>query len=419
MSHVGGTLEGKQAIIEDTSYKRVFWLALAISYAIIVDKYLYPFFKSDVLSIPIIIAEWCILLVLVHYFMLRHGRLLPRLLIILFAAKIIIVAAVLNDFSFQKNILILFALMVYTFRNQEFRRYCAEQIGNHYVKLIVLLVVSFLVFAPFYNRHFAEVEASSFEDIRRLSGLWDLPHSYAYFVLALMALQRKENLPLTFFLAMNVFATGVRSAMIATLVYLAHILLLRVPNPRQLFKRIAVIGVAGLFALTLTGLGGFLEEQYEFHIVPLIEEDISDPHYGKGRFIYNFIALNDMRTFSTAELWFGRSATSLYSAFEEAIGMIYWPHNDYVTVVYIYGILGLAMYLYIMHGMPLIVTRFSLRSKVFIITLVVAILSMTNGYYTYHALYLFAIANAIHIEEYLTEKGMRNSETSEDANSDV
>lgn len=404
MNPAGKTDLEVHKVKSDTTHVKVFWLALTISYAIIIDKYLYPIFKIDVLAIPVIVAEWGILLVLAQYFLFRQRKLLPRLLVVLFAAKIILVAVVLKDYSFQKNILILFALMVYTFRNNEFRAYCADQIAKHYVKLIVLLVISFMAFAPFYNRHFAEVEASSFEDIRRLSGLWDLPHSYAYFILAVMALQRKENLPLTLFLALNVFATGVRSAMIATLVYLAHIIFLRVPNPRQLFKRIAVLGVVGLVALGLTGLGGFLEEQYEFHIVPLLEEDISDPHYGKGRFIYNFIALNDMRTFSTAELYVGRSASALYSAFEEAIGIVYWPHNDYVTVLYIYGVLGLLMYLYIMHALPLMLVRFSVRSKIFVITLVVFILSVTNGYYTYHALYLFAIAYAVHLEEYFVSR---------------
>lgn len=380
------------------THKHVFGLAIFIVYAIILDKYIHFVLGTELLTVVIEVAEWALLFVLVAYFLTRKRGRFSKALILLFAIKIAVVAMFFREFNFQKNILLLIALNIYTFQSQEFRLYCRERIGKHYWTLLVLLLMSFVPFAPFYNRYFAEVDASAFSDVRRFSGLWELPHVYAYIVLAMMTLQIRKSLFLNVLLMLNIVATGVRSAIFAAGIYAAWLVTMQIKETGQFLRRVLLVSVFTIPLLFLTGVDRFVKDQYVFHIAPLLEEDISNPSYGKGRYIFNFIALSDMQQFSVLELIAGRSATAMYKAFDEFLGMKSWPHNDYVTVAYIYGLMGILLFIYAVNILPFKRVDFSLRSDVSAIATIIFVLAVTNGYYTYHSVYLFAIAQAIHYD---------------------
>jgi hypothetical protein len=380
------------------THKYVFGLGIFIVYSVILDKYIHFLLNIELLAIPIQAAEWALLFILIGYFLSRKNGMTPKILILVFVVKIGLLAVVFHELSFQKNLLVLIALTTYTFQCKQFRVYCIEGMRKHYWTLLLLLLVSFLPFAPFYNRYFAEVDASGFSEVRRFGGLWELPHVYAYLILAMIVMRRKENYMLNIFLLLNIIATGVRSAMLAAFVYYAHMIVTRLKNLRHLYAQAVLVAGLMLLLFITTDVGAFVKDQYEFHIGPLLEEDPSTPTYGKGRFIFNFIALQDMQAFNTLELLVGRSATALYNSFENFLGMKSWPHNDYVTVTYIYGLIGLVVYLYAIHILPLKSVRFQFQSKVFAIDIVTFVLALTNGYYTYHSFYLFTAAYAIHAE---------------------
>ena len=113
----------------------------------------------------------------------------------------------------------------------------------------------------------------------------------------------------------------------------------------------------------------------------------------------NISVIDEMKKFGFIELSIGKSATSLYNYYEKLIGIKSWPHNDFVTVLYLYGFIGLAFYIYTTILIPLKRIRFNFKSKVFITLVLAFILAFTNGFYTYSGMYLFILAYGVFYQE--------------------
>jgi len=382
-------------------HKYVFKLCLFVTCAVIADKYCFFFVGREIFEMPILIAEWTLLILLLSVLARTRGYIIVKIAMVVFTIKILYYVVYLAEFNFQKNILILILLSIYIFEEERFRIYSIEMLHRHYTKLLLFLLLSFLPFAWFYNRYFQEVGATDYSEILRLSGLWELPHTFAYLVLGMMLLNPKDNVILNVFLYINIMLTGVRSAMIAGAIYFVYSLFYSLINIKRVRTQLMVFGTLIVAGLSFGHFTGLLAQLFEFHITPLLKEDLSDPLYGKGRIVFNLLAVQDIKHFAVSDLMIGKSATQLYDLFIDYLGIKSWPHNDFITVLYVFGVVGLALYCYALFYLPWRNVRFSIATKIPVISLMIFILALTNGFYTYYAIYIILIASGIAYQHWL------------------
>jgi len=133
---------------------------------------------------------------------------------------------------------------------------------------------------------------------------------------------------------------------------------------------------------------------------PLWEQQITAPEYGSGRILLNRIAIDGLASFNLFDLMFGKSYTDLGDLYQYSIlGWRAWPHNDYLMLMWTYGISGLLIYIYLLYIFPW--RRYNGNNRLRLITFQLSIfaLSMTAGFINYSAIYLFIVYYAVFYEE--------------------
>jgi len=133
---------------------------------------------------------------------------------------------------------------------------------------------------------------------------------------------------------------------------------------------------------------------------PLWEQQITAPEYGSGRILLNRIAIDGLASFNLFDLMFGNRililAIYINTVFWDGV---HWPHNDYLMLMWTYGISGLLIYIYLLYIFPW--RRYNGNNRLRLITFQLSIfaLSMTAGFINYSAIYLFIVYYAVFYEE--------------------
>jgi hypothetical protein len=363
-----------------------------ILFANVIDNYLFLFLKTSVSFIPIIIVEWLLLAFLITDLTNSQGHILLKLFLIIIAVKILFYIIMYHEFNFQKGIIIIILLSNYAYNNDCFIAELEIFIKKYLVLLVGVTIFSFVPWVWFYNRYSEVLAADGFYTADRYSGLWDLPHAVAYYFLAfIILLDKNEYIILNILLLIFIVATGVRSALIAVAVYVCykHIL---IPLFNFQVKHLVIISVVVLILFMLPISYNFIVSQYDAHITPLLIEDIEKDSYGKGRVLFARYVLEQYDNFNMGKHLFGGSATELYESFTKLLGISSWPHDDFLAVLYMYGGIGLLFYFFYLVVFPFLKTEKKSRNSIVPIILVVVILAITNGFYTYQSNYLFIMA---------------------------
>ena len=338
--------------------------------------------------------SWIILTLLI-YWISRYVRrfLLLKILILVTVIKFVYYALTLHQYSFQKGILIVLLLSSMLFYNEEFRKITCRIINRYKYVLLVLFLLTFVPFIGSYSPR-----------VYRVSALWGLPHCAAYYFLAFMFLIGKNNLFINSIFSLLIITTGVRSGMIPAFVYLGYVSITNVKRSLSTKRRLGDIfstffGTLLLLALFFHPNFNFFRERLVYHLSPIFAESILDPSYGKGRTSLHMYLFEEVKNFNIFEFFFGRSATSMWIIYEPRLGVRSWPHDDFATTLYIYGIIGLILYLYYLFILPLRRMPPSRSPKIILLGTTIFILALVNGFYTYLSSYLFILIYAVLYEE--------------------
>ena len=379
--------------------KLVINLILAMILLLILQNYVYFIIKLDLFRIPVFIIEWLLFLVLLNYFFYRiKGYFFLKGFLIIIFLKIIIYTIFFNDYNFAKGILVLILLIIFSFENEYAPELYNEFIKKYYNIIFILILLTVIPFIGWYNRYDSVIAEVGLINSQRFAGLWELPHDLAYYLFALIILQKNIRIVPFILMLLIIIATGVRSVFIALLFYFVYDNLI-IKLVTKSYRKIAIFLICIISILVIPTTRGFVISQVNFHLSPLFQQNIEDNNYGKGRVLYAYYDLQKIEEFNFIEFLIGKSATQLYADYKELLGIESWPHDDFLTVPYIYGIIGLLFYIYYLIIYPLRNIPLKNNSKVISIIISIIILAITNGFYTYHAMYLFIFAIVINKHE--------------------
>ncbi len=379
--------------------KIIFGLIASIILLLILQNFIFFISRNELFSPIVMVLEWILFLSLI-FFLFFHvkGYSFLKVFLILIFFKILFYALILGDFNFAKGILVVPLIMIFTFENEEFRVLSKENIIKYHWILFLLILLTVIPFIGWYNRYDKIIAQVGIFNSHRFAGLWELPHDLAYYLLALIILKSKQKIISFVVLFLLIIATGVRSVFIALFVYFVYDNFI-IKIAFKSYRKIIVFLITFLFLAIVSPLQNYVISQIDFHLGPLFQQNIENLNYGKGRVLFAYYDLEQIRNFNFIELLVGKSATQLYEDYKKLLGVESWPHDDFLTVPFIYGIIGLSFYIYYLIIYPIRKVNFNFKSKLIPIIFSIVILAITNGFYTYHAMYLFIMAIGMYYQD--------------------
>lgn len=367
--------------------KIIIWAAIFTVVFDMLNQFSFFIFGSAYFELLINALSY-IILALTIYWISRYPKkfILLKILILVTFCKFVYYAVVLHQYSFQKGILIIPLVLLMIFYNEEFPIITYRVINKY---KYVLLILFLLTFIPFIGRY------SRADFPRVFSALWIYPQCAAYYLLAFMLLISKNNIFVSSIFLLLIVITGARSAIVPAFIYMVYIFIINIKESLSMKKQLTFTMFFSIFLLlSLFIYPNFFkpfQEQLSYRFTPLFEERILDPSYGAGRTALHMIVFDEIKKFNVFELLFGRSAVSMYDIYESTFGTRNWPHNDFITTLYIYGLIGLLLYLYYLFILPLRRIPPNRLSKIIFVEVTIFILALTNGFYTYVSSYLFLL----------------------------
>jgi hypothetical protein len=259
-----------------------------------------------------------------------------------------------------------------------------------YISVLVIWI-SFLVTFMGINK----CPTSYLEDGYR-SGLYDLPHAAAYYLIfTYIYINYKRIQYKSVLLLFNLFlivVTSVRSALLGILCFIIIDFICKM-KIRNLFTGISFNKKGVMLAITstcfsLTLLLNIFAFNYELIISQMnasidrfaLLGEFDEKSYGSGRSIFQKAILDDWNTFDLSNKLIGKDMTSLINVTFNAVGVEIWAHNDMLNIMYVQGLLGLGFYIFVLFVKPwLLITL----KEYFSIALLLLILIFSNGLYTY------------------------------------
>lgn len=290
-----------------------------------------------------------------------------------------------SHLQFQKELLTLPLFLIALAERENFRTYCWKNLALFKYVLCVLFA---LTVVPFIGRYSVNTEPY------RFSAVWPWPQNLGYYCVAFMFLFLCKNIAINMLIYVMILYTGAKSAILAGTIVLMYSM--RVHSIFEVVRRrrnfLIAVATACISLVTFTALGGidYFTESLTHHYENLFSVEVTSDAFGAGRVYMNRLVLDELRNFSDIDFVWGRSATSLYDLYvgRETGG---WPHNDFMSALFIYGIFGLIFYIYYMLVYPL---KFPSRDhpwKNIALVMSIFVLMATNGFYTYEASFLFLL----------------------------
>jgi hypothetical protein len=183
----------------------------------------------------------------------------------------------------------------------------------------------------------------------------------------------------------------------STLYYLFYIInysirFIKLNNYKKKIFEFAQLFIIIIFCILLYKNIYKLFPYVESNIAPLIEEEITSPHYGQGRVYLNQMLFNEIKKFNFSEIILGENRNKMEDFYESIMNSRTWPHNDLMACLFIYGIIGLLLYIYYTYIYPI---YFFIKNKFYLLTIIVGVifvLAITSGFYPYYSSFLIIAA---------------------------
>jgi hypothetical protein len=320
---------------------------------------------------------------------------LLRIAILLFIVKILFYVLFLGKYNHFKEILSLIMLSSLIIYDIPLR----DMLWKYFKKYRYYLVAfAFLSFLPF-------IGSTSFGSTgERIIGLWDNSKLISWYFFGLLLMLDVRHLWLKIVLIICIMLGGARTGIITAGVYLVFEFLILATGEKKIrnYKTQVLTGIfLGIIVLGFFFSSGLVDRAINIsidNIRVLLTEDPASPSFGQGRGTMNLILIQGLNTFNSIDWVVGRSATDMYNLYIKNLGVLLWPHNDFLAVLYCYGILGFLSYLFAVFLIPL---RTAFRTHdLFIITsvlrtgIVIALLGVGAGLIPYTASFLIITAYA-------------------------
>jgi hypothetical protein len=260
------------------------------------------------------------------------------------------------------------------------------------IGLNIYLLIMMLKDSSYYNMY----EESYF------TGSMHHPHTMAYacmfiilFIIILSAIYMNKWLLLLAIIPIyGINLTGVRTVVIALLIPVLVYLIRKIKRLRDIIVFVFAGGIIVIFSNLLVKNSLIVQKFL------LANEDITS-----GRSTFWLVDLMEYVGFNPLEKLLGSSFDYLIYVNYKSVGMSIGAHNDVITWLFVFGIIGLLMYISL-----LVIYCKNIRLEFVLLTILLLFL---NGYYTYSELVyimpLLVIVSKLTIDGNKSEKGVTNS----------
>ncbi len=367
------------------------WLLFA-NLALDMLNQLVDFFTGMKFLAPaLFLVPWLLLAILIYWCFSVPGKYtLFKLYLVCTLIKWAVYIFIYGHIITQKRILIVPLLLIGLSEREDFLRYSQKSIASFKYILCFLFALTVIPFIGWYSVN---------PDPYRFSGIWDFPQNPGYYCVAFMILFLNKNIVVNLLIYLLVIYTGAKSAILAgtvVLLYSCRVSFMRsiASSKKTLLIPMGLGAIILLVAFVVYGGMDYFIESATFHYEKLFSEEITNDKFGAGRVYMSKLALDELKNFSAIDLMLGRSPTSLYDLYVGKENTGGWPHNDFVTVLYIYGIFGFAFYIYYVLIRPLKYPSTDYPWKNIALVLTVFLLMATNGFYQTRSSFLFLLCYA-------------------------
>ncbi len=112
--------------------------------------------------------------------------------------------------------------------------------------------------------------------------------------------------------------------------------------------------------------------------------------YSNGRTGFWFLGINEIfsQNFFSSEMLVGRGATSSFDFLEHFVGLRVWFHNDWIEILFSFGILGLLIYVFFLYN-------FVKKTHSMFLLCFGIIAASVNGFIFYDTLFILLLSAAI------------------------
>ena len=368
-------------------------IIIAIPFLNILDQHLNYYIDIHYISYVIKILGWILTFMIMYWFFGKiKGYFVLKLFIIAYVSKIVYYVFAFNHYNFNKDSIIIPLLLIVLFEKRNLRIILQRFIERYKYILLILVLLTIL---PFMDIH---IVTSSGMD--RVLGIWENSKPAAYFLFGFIVLfSRRWNFLLfllSLFLYLLIIFIGSRGVIIAGFFFIVFQItqyffgIAERKANLLYFAQILILVSISIVALYGGLFDPFINRTYTY-MQPLVAEDISNPAYGHGRVYLNQIIFSEIERFNALEWGIGRSSTDMGNLFEMMIGSRTFPHNDFVTILYTNGLIGLCIYLYYLFIYPFrIITNRINKLALMNLLMAIFILAATTGFYNYYACYLIS-----------------------------
>ena len=369
------------------SAKIATWLVFAFLILDICNQVVWFFTSTKLLAPGILLVSWLLLAILLYWlFSMPHKHSLFKIFTVCILVKWVVYILFYGHIITQKRVLIVPLLLIALSEKEDFLRYCQKSLASFKYILCFLFALTVIPFIGWYS-----VNTEPY----RFSAIWKFPQNPGYYCVAFMMLFINKNIVVNMLIYILVIYTGAKSAILAgtiVLLYSCRVSFMRgTASPKR--SLLFAVGIGAIILLALFVMSGGIDyfiESATFQYENLFSNKITSDKFGAGRVYLSRVALDDVKNFSEIDLMLGRSPTFLYDLYwwRKEGG---WPHNDFVTVLYIYGIFGLAFYIYYVLIRPLMYPSTDYPWKNVALVLAIFLLMATNGFYQTRSSFLFLL----------------------------
>lgn len=371
----------------------------------IVSFFLNYIFNTEAVNV----ASYFLLVSFLYLFVkLPNQRNLFVLLLFFFTANIFFFTGSVNNKAREVISFVLTCGVLISFSNVVINHGDVKRFEGYLLKFAYVFVVIYFITVALKGVTYKE----SYFEVRGYLDGFIISHSYAYYItiIGFYFLYKKYYVHAALILSTTMF-TGTRSGLIlVALIFSSFYFRSQAGIIKKLFK-LSVIGVVillFLFALRSYSkpLDDVLSTFDNFSIADfsLVSEEKDSALFTAGRSVIWFFALDDIvdRSSSTTPFYFGRGPLSAEDFNEERYDLRIWMHNDFIHILFCYGLVGLLLYIYS------ILSYVKRRKAVFFLFFVITTANI-NGFFKYDVLQLMVIITLYYVSEKYTRETLHTS----------
>lgn len=281
-----------------------------------------------------------------------------------------------NDEGITKYLLVTVLFFIY-FREDDNKKSLRKVVDSNTKIIGIMLLVSniiMIIFCLCKNGYMQIWEGKYY------IGPFSNPHTTTYYLIVLMTLatilrKKNNNIINNIFLIVPLllsFITGARVPFLGVVILFIYNYYLDYKNKKNLFKYETIIFISMVIILTIL----LLCKLIEIPVLNKIIDTIKDGNFTNSR---NHIWRVNLLVFSESNIFrmlFGYGAAYSFEISQYYLNARVWAHNDFIQILISYGVVGLAIYIYIL-------VDFFVKNKSIFIIILLLFLAIVNGMFTY------------------------------------